>query len=69
MTNVVDIEKRQVTWNHNGRGKATLDLVYRKLGKKGCTKIEAVASDGARAFNLHAKDGNIANIIFFQEGL
>lgn len=50
VTNVVDIEKRQVIWNHNGRGKATLDVFYRKLGKKGCKKIEAVASDGARGF-------------------
>ena len=48
--NVVDIEKRQVIWNHNGRGKATRDAFYRKLGKKGCTKIEAVASDGVRGF-------------------
>lgn len=50
VTNVVDIEKRQVIWNHNGRGKATLDVFYRKLGKNGCKKIEAVASDGARGF-------------------
>jgi len=42
--------KRQVIWNHNGRGKATLDAFYKKLGKKGCEKIEAVASDGARGF-------------------
>ncbi len=50
VTNVVDIEKRQVIWNHNGRGKTTLDAFYKKLGKKGCKKIEAVASDGARGF-------------------
>jgi transposase len=56
VTNVVDIEKRLVIWNHNGRGKATLDAFYRKLGKKGCKKIEAVASDGARGFLSSTKE-------------
>ena len=56
VTNVVDIEKRQVIWNHNGRGKATLDAFYRQLGKKGCKKIEAVASDGARGFLSSMKE-------------
>jgi transposase len=56
VTNVVDIEKRQVIWNHEGRGKATLDTFYRKLGRKGCNKIEAVASDGARGFLASTKE-------------
>ncbi|MDA8170534.1 MAG: ISL3 family transposase [Nitrospiraceae bacterium] len=56
VTNVVDIEKRQVIWNCNGRGKTTLDAFYRKLGKKDCRKIEAVASDGARGFLSSTKE-------------
>jgi hypothetical protein len=33
VTNVVDIEKRKVVWNHNGRGKSTLDAFFKALGK------------------------------------
>ena len=50
VTNVIDIEKRKVIWNHDGRGKYVLDKFYRKLGQKGCEHIEAVASDGAKGF-------------------
>ena len=50
VTNVIDIEKRKVIWNHNGRGKVVLDKFYRKLGSDGCANIQAVASDGARGF-------------------
>jgi transposase len=44
VTNVIDIEKRKVIWNHNGRGKYVLEKFYRKLGREGCENIEAVAS-------------------------
>jgi transposase len=50
VTNVVDIEKRKVIWNHNGRGKAVLSTFYRALGSEGCQNISAVASDGAKGF-------------------
>jgi transposase len=56
VTNVVDIDKRKVIWNHDGRGKTTLAKFYRKVGKKGCPKIEAVASDGARGFLSATKE-------------
>lgn len=56
VTNVVDVGKWQVIWNHNGRGKATLDAFYRKLGREGCNMIEAVASDGARGFLSSTKE-------------
>ncbi len=56
VTNVVDIDKRKVIWNHNGRGKTTLDKFYQKVGKKGCRKIKAVASDGARGFLASTKE-------------
>jgi transposase len=50
VTNVIDIQKRKVIWNHNGRGKSVLDKFYHKLGRKGCETIQAVASDGAKGF-------------------
>lgn len=56
VTNVVDIDKRKVIWNHNGRGKSTLDKFYRKLGRYGCAKIKAVASDGAHGFLSSTKE-------------
>ncbi len=40
VTNVVDIEKRKVIWNHDDRGKAVLDAFYEGLGPKNCTNIE-----------------------------
>ena len=63
VTNVVDIEKRKVIWNHNGRGKSTLDAFFNALGKDNASKIEAVACDGARGFlssiRQHAKNALI----------
>ena len=63
VTNVVDIEKRKVIWNHNGRGKSTLDAFFKALGKENALKIDAVACDGARGFlssiRQHAKNALI----------
>ena len=56
VTNVVDIEKRKVIWNHNGRGKVTLDKFYRVLGSGNCAKIIGVASDGARGYLSSTKE-------------
>lgn len=50
VTNVVDVEKRKIIWNHQGRGKTTLDMFFRSLGKENCGKIEAVACDGAKGY-------------------
>lgn len=50
VTNVVDIETRKVIWNHNGRGKSTLNAFFKDLGKENSLKIDAVACDGARGF-------------------
>jgi transposase len=50
VTNVVDIEKRKVIWNHNSRGKGVLDHFYQSLGADNCKKIKAIASDGAIGF-------------------
>jgi transposase len=63
VTNVVDIDKRKVIWNHNGRGKSTLDAFFKDLGKKDSLEIDAVACDGARGFlssiRQHAKNALI----------
>lgn len=63
VTNVVDIEKRKVIWNHNGRGKSTLDAFFKALGKDNASKINAVACDGAKGFlssiKQHAKNALI----------
>ncbi len=56
VTNVVDIEKRKVIWNHNSRGKAVLDKFYHEIGSDQCDKIEAVASDGAKGFISSTKE-------------
>lgn len=50
VTNVVDVDQRKVIWNHQGRGKVTLNTFFRRLGKTNCEKIEAVACDGARGY-------------------
>lgn len=47
---------RLTIWNHEGRGKSVFDKFYHKIGKEGCTKIEAVASDGARGFLSSTKE-------------
>jgi len=63
VTNVVDIEKRKVIWNHDGRGKSVLTSFYSGLGKEQCATIRAVASDGASGFlsatKEHAKNALI----------
>jgi len=56
VTNVVDIEKKKVIWNHNGRGKETLDRFYHALGPDHCERIEAVASDGAKGYLSSTRD-------------
>jgi transposase len=63
VTNVVDIDLRKVIWNHNGRGKKTMDAFFSELGKKNSEKIEAAACDGARGYlssiKQHAKNALI----------
>ena len=50
VTNVVDVNRRKVIWNYDGRGKTTLDKFYHTIGMWGCKRIKAVASDGAKGF-------------------
>jgi transposase len=55
VTNVVDIDKRIVIWNHDKHGKTVLDTFYECLTEKECAEIEVVACDGARGFLSSAK--------------
>lgn len=50
VTNVVDIDKRVVIWNHDKHGKSVLDAFYGTLTEKERAEIEVVACDGAKGF-------------------
>ena len=50
VTNVVDIDRRVVIWNHNKHGKTVLDAFYESLTAKERAAIEVVACDGAKGF-------------------
>jgi len=50
VTNVVDIDKRIVIWNHDKHGKSVLDAFYESLTEKERAEIEVVACDGAKGF-------------------
>jgi len=50
VTNVVDIDKRIVIWNHDKHGKSVLDEFYKSLTEKERAEIEVVACDGAKGF-------------------
>ena len=50
VTNVVDIDKRVVIWNHDKHGKSVLDAFYETLTEKERAEIEVVACDGANGF-------------------
>jgi transposase len=39
VTNVVDIDKRIVIWNHDKHGKSVLDAFYESLTEKECSEI------------------------------
>ena len=56
VTNVVDIEKHKVIWNHDNRGKTVLDVFYKSLGPENCANIAAVASDGAKGFLSYTQE-------------
>jgi len=50
LTNVVDVDKRVITWNAKGRKAEVLDRYYESVGKENCEKIQSVALDGARPY-------------------
>jgi len=50
VTNVVDIDKRVVIWNHNKHGKTVLDAFFESLTEKERAEIQVIACDGASGF-------------------
>ena len=50
LTNVIDTDKKVVTWNEKGRKAEVLDKYYESLGTENCKKIQSVAMDGARTY-------------------
>lgn len=50
LTNVVDVDRKDVIWNEKGRKAEVLDRYYIGIGKQACEKIESVALDGARTY-------------------
>ncbi len=50
VTNVVDIDRRVVIWNHDKHGKTVLDAFFKSLTEKERAEIEVVACDGAKGF-------------------
>lgn len=50
LTNVIDIDKKILTWNAKGRKAEVLNKYYESLGGENCKDIESVALDGARTY-------------------
>ena len=50
LTNVIDTDKKVVTWNAKGRKSEVLDRYYESLDEKDCLAIESVAMDGAKTY-------------------
>ena len=59
LTNVIDVDKRLVIWNHKGRKAEVLDRYYAGIDKENCQRyapygayqrIESVALDGAKHY-------------------
>ena len=50
LTNVIDVDKRLVIWNHKGRKAEVLDRYYAGISEENCQRIESVALDGAKHY-------------------
>lgn len=55
LTNVVDVDKKIVTWNDKGRKAKVLNKYYESLGEENCQGIESVSLDGARTYISSSK--------------
>jgi transposase len=56
LTNVVDVDKKVITWNEKGRRSEVLNKYYESLPPKACERIESVALDGARTYISSSKN-------------
>jgi transposase len=50
LTNVIDTDKKVLTWNAKGRKAEVLNKYYESIGQKNCARIESVAMDGAKTY-------------------
>ena len=50
LTNVIDVDKKVLTWNAKGRKAEVLDRYYKSLGEGNCEAIESAAIDGAKTY-------------------
>lgn len=50
LTNVIDTDKKVVTWNEKGRKAEVLNRYYESVGGDSCESIESVALDGAKTY-------------------
>ena len=50
LTNVVDVDKKVITWNEKGRKAKVLDMYYESLEEEQLEEIESVSLDGARTY-------------------
>ena len=62
LTNVIDTDKKVLTWNAKGRKAEVLNKYYDSLGKENCKKIASVALDGAKTYISSTKN-NAANAL------
>ena len=62
LTNVIDTDKKVVTWNAKGRKSEVLDQYYGSIGKENCEKVESVALDGAQTY-ISSTEKNALNAI------
>jgi transposase len=56
LTNVIDTDKKVLTWNEKGRKAEVLDKYYESLGAENCRRIESVAMDGAKTYISSTKN-------------
>ena len=63
LTNVIDIDKKVLTWNAKGRKSEVLNKYYESLGKENCERITSVALDGAKTYISSTKTNAINALI------
>ncbi len=63
LTNVIDMDKKVLTWNAKGRKAEVLDKYYQSLGKENCEGIESVAMDGAKTYISSTKEYAVRALI------
>lgn len=56
LTNVIDTDKKVLTWNEKGRKAEVLDKYYESLGAENCRRIESAAMDGAKTYISSTKN-------------